>query len=148
MRRIDASVFADDAAKFDYLVSRHQQARLDQIEEKTPGLAQCYERLVVSLERIETIRKSDEKGIRWLETTHRGFSLNLTPFDVSESLGRFVNSLDCGWIFTSATLAVGDDFSHLKGRLGLEEASDLKLESPFDYQNNSLIGQDLTPRLP
>ena len=113
--------------------------RLDQIEEKTPGLAQCYERLVVSLERIETIRKSDEKGIRWLETTHRGFSLNLTPFDVSESLGRFVNSLDCGWIFTSATLAVGDDFSHLKGRLGLEEASDLKLESPFDYQNNSLI---------
>ena len=114
-------------------------AKLDEIAEKTPGLAQCYQRLVVSLERIETIRKSDQKGIRWLETTARGFSLNLTPYDVSESLGRFVNSLDCGWIFTSATLAVGDDFSHLKGRLGLEEASDLKLESPFDYQHNTLI---------
>ncbi len=114
-------------------------ARLDEIEEKTPGLAQCYQRLVVMLERIETIRKGDQKGIRWLETTARGFSLNLTPYDVSESLGRFVNSLDCGWIFTSATLAVGDDFAHLKGRLGLEEASDLKLESPFDYQRNTLI---------
>ncbi|MCZ6559916.1 MAG: ATP-dependent DNA helicase [Gammaproteobacteria bacterium] len=114
-------------------------SRLDEIAEKSPGLAQCFQRFLVSLERIETIRKSDEKGLRWLETGHRGFSLNLTPFDVSESLGRFVNTLDCGWIFTSATLAVGDDFSHLESRLGLEEAAALKLESPFDYQHNSMI---------
>ncbi len=113
--------------------------RLDQIEEKTVGLAQCCRRLNSAVEHLEAIRKSNESGIRWLETGQRGFSLNLTPFDVSESLGRFVNDLDCSWIFTSATLAVGDDFTHLRSRMGLEDGNDLKLDSPFDYAHNALI---------
>jgi len=40
-------------------------------------------------------------------------------------------------VFTSATLAVGDDdeFRYLRDRLGLDEAETLRLGSPFDYQS-------------
>jgi ATP-dependent DNA helicase DinG len=39
----------------------------------------------------------------------------------------------CTWIFTSATLAVGDDFSHFSRRLGLGNLDTHRIDSPFDY---------------
>jgi len=43
------------------------------------------------------------------------------------------------WIFTSATLAVGGDFSHFRSQLGLEDAQELQVDSPFDYRHNALL---------
>jgi ATP-dependent DNA helicase DinG len=40
---------------------------------------------------------------------------------------------------TSATLAVGEDFSHFTSRLGLGEARCLAFPSPFDLANNGLV---------
>jgi ATP-dependent DNA helicase DinG len=42
------------------------------------------------------------------------------------------------WIFTSATLAVGDSFRHFQDRLGLNEAETARWESPFDYPEQAL----------
>jgi ATP-dependent DNA helicase DinG len=42
-------------------------------------------------------------------------------------------------VFTSATLAVGDDFSHFTAQLGLQDAATLQLDSPFDYPNHALM---------
>jgi ATP-dependent DNA helicase DinG len=49
-----------------------------------------------------------------------------------------MRELQAGWIFTSATLAVGENFSHFNTRLGLESPRTQLLGSPFDYQNNGL----------
>jgi ATP-dependent DNA helicase DinG len=43
------------------------------------------------------------------------------------------------WIFTSATLAVGERFEHFTDRLGVDVFSTLKLESPFDFSNHALL---------
>ena len=43
------------------------------------------------------------------------------------------------WIFTSATLAVGDDFSHFLGRIGAPTANAVRIESPFDFESQALI---------
>jgi ATP-dependent DNA helicase DinG len=43
------------------------------------------------------------------------------------------------WIFTSATLAVGEDFSHYRNALGLTEAVTGRWDSPFDYAVNGLL---------
>jgi len=43
------------------------------------------------------------------------------------------------WILTSATLAVGDDFSHYKRRSGLSHARSMRFESPFDFANQALL---------
>ena len=43
------------------------------------------------------------------------------------------------WIMTSATLAVGEDFGHFTRELGIEEASSVRWESPFDFANQALF---------
>ncbi|MCX7167580.1 MAG: ATP-dependent DNA helicase, partial [Rhodocyclales bacterium] len=43
------------------------------------------------------------------------------------------------WIFTSATLAVGSNFSHYCGELGLSEADTAVWGSPFNYEKNALL---------
>jgi len=45
----------------------------------------------------------------------------------------------CAWIFTSATLAVGEDFSHFTGRIGASEARTVRIDSPFDYRRQALL---------
>lgn len=45
----------------------------------------------------------------------------------------------CAWILTSATLAVGDDFSHFKRRSGLTRATTVRFASPFDFANQALM---------
>jgi len=43
------------------------------------------------------------------------------------------------WIFTSATLAVGEDFRHFTGELGLEDARTERWESPFRFGEQALL---------
>jgi ATP-dependent DNA helicase DinG len=43
------------------------------------------------------------------------------------------------WIFTSATLAVKNDFSHYSSQLGLSEEVSMSWPSPFDYANQALL---------
>jgi ATP-dependent DNA helicase DinG len=104
-------------------------------------LAQFGERagdLVLSLDRIADL--DDLDGVRAVEITQRGgFSLSLMPFDISQRFLSMLQSRRCGWIFTSATLSLGEDFGHFTGRLGLGDSPTLKIESPFDYQRQSLL---------
>lgn len=50
-----------------------------------------------------------------------------------------MENLSSAWVFTSATLAVGNSFDHFAAQLGLEGTRQLKLDSPFDYRNNALL---------
>jgi hypothetical protein len=43
------------------------------------------------------------------------------------------------WIFTSATLAIGEDFSHFLGRIGAPAAQSVRIESPFDFESQAQI---------
>jgi ATP-dependent DNA helicase DinG len=86
------------------------------------------------------------EGARTLETTPRGFVLSLLPFDIAERFQALVRARRCAWIFTSATLSVGGDFSHFSKRLGFTDAQELLIDSPFDYARQSLLY--LPPGLP
>jgi ATP-dependent DNA helicase DinG len=104
------------------------------------ALAQLGERageLAASLERIGAVDALD--GARTLEVTARGFSLSLMPFDVSERFRSLVYSRSGAWIFTSATLCVGEEFGHFTGRLGLGEVPTLRIDSPFDHERQALL---------
>jgi ATP-dependent DNA helicase DinG len=116
------------------------QDKLTLLGDDSP-LAQFGERagdLVLSLDRIADL--DDLDGVRAVEITQRGgFSLSLMPFDISQRFLSMLQSRRCGWIFTSATLSLGEDFQHFTGRLGLRDSPTLKIESPFDYQRQSLL---------
>jgi ATP-dependent DNA helicase DinG len=115
------------------------QARLATLDAENP-LAQIGERvadLAASLERICAV--DELEGARAVETTPRGFALSLMPFDISVRFQAMLQARRCAWIFTSATLSLGEDFGHFTGRLGLADTPTLKIDSPFDYERQCLL---------
>jgi ATP-dependent DNA helicase DinG len=115
------------------------QDRLAAVDPDSP-LAVIGERageVALSLERIAGVDMLE--GARAVETTQRGFVLSLMPFDISARFLSLVQARRCAWIFTSATLSLGEDFTHFTGRLGLSEIPTLKIDSPFDYERQSLL---------
>nr|MBL0709411.1 ATP-dependent DNA helicase [Colwellia sp.] len=75
----------------------------------------------------------------WYETTPRHVVLHLTPLSVADKFNTYVQESGAGWIFTSATLAVDNNFDHFAKHLGLQSAKQLLLESPFDYHQQSQL---------
>lgn len=108
--------------------------------EQLVGLQRCRERAVAASARLEGIAMADETaGLKWVGLSHRGFTLNYTPVEVAAGLQALLERHDCAWIFTSATLAVGDSFTHFVMSSGLREPRTLSIPSPFDYARNSLL---------
>ena len=77
--------------------------------------------------------------IRWIDVSAQGFQLHASPLSVAEVFRRQVDGTGRAWIFTSATLAVGRDFSHYTSQLGLTEAGTGCWDSPFDYASQGLL---------
>ncbi len=94
-------------------------------------------RLSKSLEAI--VDAAGDDGLRWVEPARGGFTLAFTPFEVAARLGELMRAQGGAWIFTSATLAVGEDFSHFLGRIGAPTAQAVRIESPFDFESQARI---------
>jgi len=108
--------------------------------ERGKGLESCRARAVLLKDRLSLLMKhASGEYIHWFETFRTSFRLNLTPLDVAPVFRNCLDNLSSAWVFTSATLAVGDSFEHFAGQLGLEDARQLKLDSPFDYRSNALL---------
>lgn len=113
---------------------------LEAFGENSKGLQNCQLRAIDLQDRLAKLsRDVEEEGIRWLDLRARGFSLHLTPFDVAQTLHGFIHDGARAWVFTSATLAVGEDFTHFVSRVGVEEPETARLESPFDFPNKALL---------
>ena len=114
---------------------------------REPGVAQNAARAgELAARLIEITRAEDSEGARSVEVTQRGFTLSLLPFDVAARFTALAAGTHAAWIFTSATLSVGEDFTHFTARLGLGEAETLAIASPFDFESQALLY--LPPRLP
>lgn len=90
--------------------------------------------------RLQRWRNTDETAlVRWVEVYTQALALNLTPLDVADIFRRQLEGAPRAWIFTSATLAVGQDFSHYCSELGLADVETGCWGSPFDYATNGLL---------
>ncbi len=115
------------------------ESLLGQIKERGKGLTSCYERCGMLKSTLSSLfDQADENSIMWFETYSQSFSLNRTPLDISELFQSQMQQRSASWIFTSATLAVGESFRHFQEQLGVAEAATLCLDSPFDYPNQAL----------
>ena len=104
------------------------------------GAANCARRaesLAASLRALVCV--PEESGLRWAEAAASGLALQFTPFEIAERLRGYVEARPCAWVFTSATLAIGEDFSHFATRIGLPQARTLHIDSPFDYRDQARI---------
>jgi ATP-dependent DNA helicase DinG len=104
------------------------------------GLRQCARRATKLQESLQALLDvQGDSGLRWAEVAGRGFTVSFTPFEVAERLGELMRAQGGAWIFTSATLAVGDDFSHFLGRIGASGAQSVRIDSPFDFERQALL---------
>jgi ATP-dependent DNA helicase DinG len=110
------------------------------VADRGKGLESCHQRAAVLRDRLAQLMEHEAgESIRWFETRHTAFRLNLTPLNVAPVFRNHLDNLNCAWVFTSATLAVGNSFEHFAAQLGLEDAQTLQLNSPFDYRHNALL---------
>jgi len=104
------------------------------------AFTRLQERLEESAERLHALTAAEAPGgVRWAETTARNVSAHFAPVDVASQLSALLQAQPCAWVLTSATLAVGDDFSHFKRRSGLARATTVRFESPFDFARQALL---------
>lgn len=103
------------------------------------GLDSCHERCAVAAERLGRLCVSDEaSAVRWFEVQPQGFRLHRTPLEIAGIFSAHMARHPAAWIFTSATLAVGERFEHFAGQVGLEGAEMHRWDSPFDYPRQAL----------
>jgi len=104
------------------------------------GLDSCCQRRGDLAQRLSKLTQpATDTDIHWFETRPHGFTLNLTPLDIAPVFHGFMTKRRSAWVFTSATLAVGESFEHFAGRLGLADPVTLRLDSPFDFARNALL---------
>lgn len=112
------------------------------LEERNAEFSSALERAVGIAERWQHVLETqddDGKEVRWVESLVRGGSLNATPIEVADDFQRMRETYPGTWLFTSATLAVGEDFGHFHRALGLADAQTLRLDSPFDYTEQARL---------
>ena len=95
------------------------------------------------------INADQAKHVYWLEMPSReqriDVTFNAVPLNIAELLKINLYDRLNAAIFTSATLAVDNEFSYFKNRVGLNLLKDkpvntIKLQSPFDLENQILLG--------
>jgi len=100
----------------------------------------AFERANVIKSRINRVCDVSITGYSyWYDTSPRHFSLHITPLSVADKFKEQIEIKNGCWIFTSATLAVSDDFGHFTHRLGLQPTEQFSLSSPFDYQTQAKL---------
>jgi ATP-dependent DNA helicase DinG len=123
------------------------QVAVAELADASVELEKLHEQLLGTSERLAILTSEDSwDGLRWLEINPRSLRLHLTPLDVSSKLNGLIDNGFQSWIFTSATLAIGEDFSHFGTRMGLAGVSGLTFPSPYRVEDNGLIF--LPPGLP
>lgn len=112
---------------------------LKPVAQKSKVLENCLERTQELQHSFELLTsKAPDDQIHWFETFTKTVRIHHTPISIADTF-RKITDTEQAWIFTSATLAVSEDFSTYQKELGLENAKTLSLESPFDYQQQALM---------
>lgn len=88
----------------------------------------------------------DPAFVHFIESRGRGISLRAAPIDVAALVRERVIGSRAATVLTSATLTVAGAFDYVQGRLGLPDASTLRLPSEFDFQRQALLY--LPPNMP
>ena len=112
---------------------------LQEQAERSEGLGACARRSTEALGVLARLREEEGRAdVRWVEVFGQSARLNITPLSSAELFARQMSDHPRAWIFTSATLAVGEDFGHFTRELGLQ-AEARRWASPFDFATQALL---------
>ena len=91
-------------------------------------------------EHVDFVLAADDEGfVYFLERRGRGLFLRASPIDVSAIIRELLLERMDATILTSATLAVDGSFDYQRTRLGIHDAVELRLDSEFDFAEQTVL---------
>lgn len=121
---------------------------LEKQAERAETIEQCRTRAIELSTQLATwsaasaagaSKNSDEQQVLWVEAFASSVQLHRTPLSIAPIFSKQREGSSRAWIFTSATLAVKNDFTHYTQQMGLTEEVAHTWASPFDYENQGLL---------
>lgn len=107
---------------------------------RDPLLEKCWQRSLALYDLFQRWHTAENSNlVRWVEVFTQSVQLHATPLSVAEGFGKQLNAQPRAWIFTSATMAVKNDFSHYQAQMGLINAITAAWQSPFDYPSQAIL---------
>ncbi len=87
------------------------------------------------------IHGNREELITWLnqDRQRNALTLHAAPLTVDDLLRANLFEQKATAVLTSATLSVGHDFEYVRERIGLDQPTQLMLDSPFNYEKQALV---------
>jgi DNA polymerase-3 subunit epsilon/ATP-dependent DNA helicase DinG len=87
------------------------------------------------------VSQPDSNYIYWVEIQPNTFrlALQIAPLHIGPLMEQFLWHEKTSIVVTSATLTTQGEFEYLKNRLNADEADELVLGSPFDFENSTLL---------
>ncbi len=117
----------------------------DRADQERLLAAAALDELAAAVERV--LLRPRAGHVAWLALRAEQGELHEAPVSVADALRDSVFARTDTVIATSATLAVGGDFEFTRHRLGLEDADELLLSSPYDFLAQALciLPSDVPP---
>ncbi len=114
----------------------------DNLEDVIGDIGNVYRRLNEAYNNMTGMISQPNQGlVYWIEVNPRGekLSLNAAPLRVGPMIEENIWHQKASVILTSATLTAHNEFQYLRNTLGADEADELQLGSPFDYESSTLL---------
>ncbi|MDB5729853.1 MAG: ATP-dependent helicase [Noviherbaspirillum sp.] len=127
------------------------QGMVDTLEsqaERAETIEQCRVRAIDLATKLSAWNAPDKSSantaegqerVRWIEAFTSSLHLHQTPLSIAPIFNKQREGAPRAWIFTSATLAVKNDFNHYMSQMGLWNEPAQSWPSPFDYGAQGLL---------
>ncbi len=119
-----------------------EAAGLEKIEDNLGDLTAILRRLQEVHSNIHAmVSELDNNTIYWIELNgkYNRLSLNFAPLEIGPLMENYLWHTKESVVVTSATLTANNNFDYIRTRLNADEADELVLGSPFDYENSALL---------
>lgn len=129
----------------------HMQMLIDVLEkqaERAETIEQCRVRAIQLSQQLHGWNSSDvvkpknadePECVLWVEAYASALQLHRTPLSIAPIFNKQREGTPRAWIFTSATMAVKNDFSHYVAQMGLADEFAKAWPSPFNYEQQGML---------
>ena len=124
------------------LTSSNEFLSIEIIEETSMRLINLNRNIKDIKENLKNLVDSPStNSIYWIEvdSNNRQISLNIAPLNIGPLMEKYLWHEKESVVLTSATLTANGEFDYLRSRLFADEADELILGSPFDFENSTLL---------
>ncbi len=132
-QRADPAGWVSVLSSLALALDRAAQA-IGQLDDGSPEMRRLAERASTLVELARRFSQDGALGhVRWIDLSSHSARLVESPLDIRKCIAACREASPKTWVFTSATLGDDDRLSWFTAGTGVEDATILRVQSPFDY---------------